>query len=104
MGIFQLIDYVGIDVVRFILAVMNPYNPSENLHSPLLDSLFDLNVKGGQNSDGSQKDGLLKYEKGKPVAVFDLQKKEITYQFLSFQQNVMNILALCPKSGSHGNR
>ncbi len=76
MGIFQLIDYVGIDVVRFILAVMNPYNPSENLHSPLLDSLFDLNVKGGQNSDGSQKDGLLKYEKGKPVAVFDLQKRD----------------------------
>lgn len=75
MGIFQLIDYVGIDVVRFIMGVMNPYNEKETLHSPLLDQLFDLGVKGGQNSDGSQKDGFLKYEKGKPVAIYDLQKR-----------------------------
>jgi hypothetical protein len=33
--------------------------------------LFDAGVKGGQNSDGSQKDGFLKYEKGRPVAVID---------------------------------
>ncbi len=75
MGIFQLIDYVGIDVVRFILNVMNPYYPDENLHSDLLDKLFDTGIKGGQNPDGSQKDGFLKYEKGKPVAVYDPEKK-----------------------------
>jgi 3-hydroxyacyl-CoA dehydrogenase len=71
MGIFQLIDYVGIDVVRFIMNVMNPYLKNEELHSPLLEKLMELGVKGGQNSDGSQKDGFLKYEKGKPVAIFD---------------------------------
>jgi 3-hydroxyacyl-CoA dehydrogenase len=71
MGIFQLIDYVGIDVVRFIMGVMNPFLDNENLHSPLLDKLFNSGVKGGQNSDGSQKDGFLKYEKGRPVAVID---------------------------------
>jgi len=27
MGIFQLIDYVGIDVVSFIMGVMNPFQP-----------------------------------------------------------------------------
>ncbi|MCF8367502.1 MAG: 3-hydroxyacyl-CoA dehydrogenase family protein [Bacteroidales bacterium] len=70
MGIFQLIDYVGIDVVRFIMQVMNPHLPEEDLHSDLLDKLFEMGVKGGQNSDGSQKDGFLKYERGKPVAVF----------------------------------
>ncbi|NCC72595.1 MAG: 3-hydroxyacyl-CoA dehydrogenase family protein [Sphingobacteriia bacterium] len=75
MGIFQLIDYVGIDVVRFIMAVMNPYHENENLHSPVLDQLFDLGIKGGQNSDGSQKDGILKYEKGKPVAIYDLKQR-----------------------------
>ncbi|HKK10092.1 MAG TPA: 3-hydroxyacyl-CoA dehydrogenase family protein [Bacteroidales bacterium] len=75
MGIFQLIDYVGIDVVRYILQVMNPHF-DENLHSPLLDKLYDMGVKGGQNSDGSQKDGFLKYEKGKAVAAFDPEKKE----------------------------
>jgi len=71
MGIFQLIDYVGIDVVRFIMNVMNPYYKDENLHSDLLDKLFEMGVKGGQNADGSQKDGFLKYEKGKPVSIFD---------------------------------
>jgi len=76
MGIFQLIDYVGIDVVRFIMNVMNPYYKYENLHSELLDKLFEMGVKGGQNADGSQKDGFLKYEKGKPVAIFDPESKK----------------------------
>ena len=75
MGIFQLIDYVGIDVVRFIMGVMNPFLDNENLHSPLLDRLFDGGIKGGQNSDGSQKDGFLKYEKGRPTAVVDPETK-----------------------------
>lgn len=76
MGIFQLIDYVGIDVVRFIMAVMNPWYKDEDLHSDLLDKLFDMGVKGGQRSDGSQKDGFLKYEKGRPVGIFDPEKKD----------------------------
>ncbi len=75
MGIFQLIDYVGIDVVRFILDVMNPYY-NEELHSELLVKLMDMGVKGGQNSDGSQKDGFLKYAKGRPVAIFDINTKK----------------------------
>lgn len=71
MGIFQLVDYVGIDVVSFIMNVMNPFLPDEDLHSDLLDKMIALDVKGGQYSNGSQKDGFLKYEKGKPVAIFD---------------------------------
>jgi len=74
MGIFQLIDYVGVDVCSFIMSVMNPYLPGEDLHSPLFDKLLSLGVKGGQFSDGSQKDGILKYEKGRPVAIFDPEK------------------------------
>lgn len=76
MGIFQLIDYVGIDVCQFIMKVMNPYLPDEDLHSPLLDRMMELGVKGGQNPDGSQKDGFLQYEKGKPAGVYDPEKKE----------------------------
>ena len=75
MGIFQLIDYVGIDVCQYIMSVMNPYLPDENLHSHLLDQMLALNVRGGQNSDGSQKDGFLKYEKGRVVAIYDINKK-----------------------------
>lgn len=73
MGIFQLIDYVGIDVVQFIMKVMNPFMKDENLHAAMLDQMIELGVKGGQHSNGAQKDGFLKYEKGAVVAVFDLE-------------------------------
>jgi 3-hydroxyacyl-CoA dehydrogenase len=81
MGIFQLIDYVGIDVCQYILSVMAPYFPNETLHSKLFDDLLQLEVKGGQNADGSQKDGFFKYEKGLPVAVFDFKDK--SYKLIS---------------------
>lgn len=71
MGIFQLIDYVGLDVVQFILRVMQPHMQGEKLHSSLLDELVLSGVKGGQFSDGNQKDGFLQYAKGKPVGVID---------------------------------
>ncbi len=74
MGIFQLIDYVGVDVFQLILQVMDRYL-GQGLHSPLIDRFMELGIKGGQTSSGSQKDGLLKYEKGKPVAIFDLDTK-----------------------------
>ncbi len=76
MGIFQLVDYVGIDVCQYIMSVMNPYLKNENLHSELLDKMMSLNVRGGQYSSGAQKDGFLKYEKGRPVAIYDIDKKE----------------------------
>lgn len=76
MGIFQLIDYVGIDVCSYIMSVMNKYLPQDNIVCPLLNKMLELNIKGGQYSDGSQKDGFLKYEKGKIIAIFDIYKKE----------------------------
>lgn len=71
MGIFQLMDYVGIDVMQFIMKVMNPYMADEDIHSDVIDQFMELGVKGGQMSSGAQKDGFLKYEKGKPVAAYD---------------------------------
>lgn len=76
MGIFQLIDYVGIDVCQYIMKVMAPHVKDENIHSPLLDKFMELGVKGGQNHDGSQKDGFLKYEKGKVTGIYDSDKKQ----------------------------
>jgi len=75
MGIFQLIDYVGVDVCQYIMSVMNPYLPDEDLHSDLLDLLISQGVKGGQFSDGSQKDRFLKYEKGRPFGIYDPDKR-----------------------------
>jgi 3-hydroxyacyl-CoA dehydrogenase len=76
MGIFQLIDYVGPDVCQYIMSVMNPHVKDEDLHSELLDRFIDMGVKGGQFSDGSQKDGFLQYQKGRPVGIYDPDKKE----------------------------
>lgn len=76
MGIFQLMDYVGIDVCQRILQVMSSRLNDKSLHSPLIDKLMTHGIKGGQNSDGSQKAGILLYEKGKPVAIYDPHKKD----------------------------
>lgn len=71
MGIFQLCDYVGIDVCSKILKVMAAHIPNEDFSCELLDKMMEANVIGGQNSDGSQKDGFFMYEKGRAVAVYD---------------------------------
>ena len=97
MGIFQLIDYVGIDVVQFIMKVMNPHLPDEDLHSDLLDNMMKLGVKGGQKSDGSQKDGFLKYEKNKPVAIFNPATKEYQ-EIANFQTKCDEKLGVLPVS------
>ncbi|MFH1321053.1 MAG: 3-hydroxyacyl-CoA dehydrogenase family protein [Bacteroidota bacterium] len=96
MGIFQLIDYVGIDVCQYIMSVMNPYLPDEDLHSDLLDKMLSLGVKGGQNPDGSQKDGFLKYEKGMPVGIYDPEKKEYAI-ILEFQTKCDERLGSLPE-------
>ena len=95
MGIFQLIDYVGLDVVQFILRVIQPHMPGEKLHSSLLDELVLSGVKGGQFSDGNQKDGFLKYAKGKPVAVID--KPSGSYiDIAGFRETADNWLGMVP--------
>lgn len=76
MGIFQLIDYVGVDVVKYIMEVMNPHLPDEELSSELLNKMLDLEVRGGQFADGSQKPGFLDYERGRPVKIYDPDKQD----------------------------
>jgi len=75
MGIFQLIDYVGIEVFQCILRVMNEYL-EETLQDDLIDAMVERKVLGGQNPNGSQKDGFLKYERGRPAGVYDLETGE----------------------------
>jgi len=75
MGICQLIDYVGLDVCQCILRVMDARLPGQRLHSPLIDRLLEQGVRGGQNYDGTQKDGLLRYQQGKPTGVYDPESR-----------------------------
>ena len=75
MGIFQLLDYVGVDVFKFIQQVMNQHL-DEDLSNATLDRLVELEVLGGQHPDGSQKPGILGYAKGRVGSVYDVEKKE----------------------------
>ncbi|HEX7320115.1 MAG TPA: 3-hydroxyacyl-CoA dehydrogenase family protein [bacterium] len=76
MGIFQLIDYVGIDVFQLILKVMRTHLHDETLRNKIVDKMVKQGIRGGQFPDGSQKDGFLKYEKSRPVGIYDIRKME----------------------------
>lgn len=76
MGIFQLIDYVGIDVFQCILKVMRTHLGDSTLRSRLIDKMVKEKVLGGQYADGSQKNGFLKYEKNRPAGIYDIRRKE----------------------------
>jgi len=68
MGMFQLLDYVGLDVGQKIADVM------QLKFHPLLQKMIDKGKVGGQNLDGSQKEGFFRYDKGKIVATYDLDQ------------------------------
>lgn len=74
MGIFQLIDYVGVDVCQLIMKVMSTHIPGIKLESEIINRMVEKKVIGGQYADGSQKDGFLKYEKNRPVGVYDVEQ------------------------------
>ncbi len=97
MGIFQLMDYVGLDVCQKIMFVMKPRLNEPDLQSDLIDKLNSLNVKGGQNSDVSQKAGILLYEKGRVDAVYDPEKKDYV-KIDDFREKVDKMLGSLPAS------
>ncbi len=70
MGIFQLADYVGLDVCVRIARIMTDFL-GKSVTAPLVEQMVAQNILGGQNPDGSQKEGFFRYEGRKPVAVYD---------------------------------
>jgi 3-hydroxyacyl-CoA dehydrogenase len=96
MGIFQLVDYVGLDVCQCILRVMDARLPGQSLHSALLDRLLEHGVRGGQRHDGSQKDGFFQYEQGRPVSAYDLESRSYV-PFGAFQASADEWLGPLPE-------
>lgn len=76
MGIFQLIDYVGLDVVSQIMSVMAQYLPDPSFMAPLLDQFLSNGIKGGQFPDGRQRDGIFSYREGKPAAIYSFETND----------------------------
>ncbi|MBC8525447.1 MAG: 3-hydroxyacyl-CoA dehydrogenase family protein [Candidatus Cloacimonetes bacterium] len=74
MGIFQLIDYVGVDIFECLLRVMRTHLGDECLISELIDKMVNNKILGGQYPSGAQKDGFLKYEKNRPAGVYNVVK------------------------------
>lgn len=70
MGIFQLLDYVGLDVFVSIMKVLTEHLVGNDFQSATLDALLAAGIRGGQNSDGTHKDGFFKYENNLPIAVY----------------------------------
>ena len=69
MGIFQLLDYVGLPIIEQILMIMD-------LKSDLIKRLRASGICGGQTMEGEPKNGIFHYTKGKMDAVFSLDLQD----------------------------
>lgn len=74
MGIFQLIDYVGLDVFACIVKIMREAHSTEKFDDSLIQQLLTQGVRGGQGSGGVQKDGFFQYASGEIAAVWDSKR------------------------------
>ena len=72
MGIFQLIDYVGIDVCHKVSGIMSEFLKS-HLQNPLIQEMVEQGKFGGQYPDGSQKEGFFNYQDHMPTDIYCLK-------------------------------
>ena len=86
MGIFQLIDYVGIDVCQHIMSTMRAYLKDATLVADLIDQMVKKDILGGQNPDGTQKNGFFSYAKYNLQGIYSLS--EDTYIPLTSQRMI----------------
>lgn len=74
MGIFQLLDFVGIDICSRIGTVMNTYLSHGSYDDSLIEKMMQMDIRGGQHPDGSQKNGFLCYENHEITGVYSLEE------------------------------
>ena len=96
MGIFQLVDYVGIDVCLKIFKVMEKHISGLSLNSTLLYQFAEVGIVGGQYGDGSQKDGIFQYKAGQATAVYSLEEGEYITLSKSWKKNCDAALGKVP--------
>lgn len=78
MGIFQLADYVGLDICDKIAMTMRTYLrlPNDTLELPLISKLIAQGVVGGHTAQGIQKEGFFRYKGSIIIAVLDPSNRE----------------------------
>lgn len=90
MGIFQLVDYVGLDVCQKISHLMSTYLKDSSLQVKIIDQMIDQGVVGGQRADGTQRDGFFSYEGHQIKGIYSLSQKKylpLTHAFWVSQAN-----------------
>jgi len=97
MGMFQLVDYVGLDVCYQICSVMEQFIPHESFEDSLLDSFLDLGIVGGQCNNGSQKSGIFQYEKQEITGVYDVASKNYLSIDKEWKENLEKTLGSFPE-------
>ncbi len=73
MGIFQVMDYAGVDICAAIMEVMERYIAKESFVSATIERMLSAGAKGGQHGDGSQKDGFFRYDGYRITDVYDIE-------------------------------
>ncbi len=76
MGIFQLMDYVGLDVCRHISQIMDKYLHDPSLKPNLIEEMVSKGILGGQNSNGTQKNGFFAYESHHLKSIYSIEKEK----------------------------
>jgi 3-hydroxyacyl-CoA dehydrogenase len=79
MGIFEVVDYVGIDVCNSILSVMQEAFPNETFNDTFFQNWIKSGQVGGQDTKGHTKNGIFKYGPSGIIGIFDTYRyKSIT--------------------------
>lgn len=92
MGIFQLLDYVGLSIATHLVEIMRKHLPDPAFDAPLLKALYEAGIRGGQTAEGAQQDGIFQYQNGIPTAVYSLSdRKYVPLQPMEMGQVPLNL-------------
>ncbi|MBA3956878.1 MAG: 3-hydroxyacyl-CoA dehydrogenase family protein [Parachlamydiaceae bacterium] len=100
MGVFQLMDYIGIDICCNIAKTMQQYIPNETFGDVWMQTLVEQGVRGGQHPDGTQKPGCFQYEHHHVSGVYDIELKKYL-SVTSFTEEVDAALGIHSKVLTH---
>lgn len=76
MGIFQLLDFVGLPVAHNIIEIICEYVPDKAVKAVFIEGLMLNNLYGGQTLEGFPKDGIYQYDRGKITGIFSFETKD----------------------------
>lgn len=97
MGIFQLMDFVGLDVCLQIARFMEWYLHGE-FKLDLCEQMIQKGYKGGQHLDGSQKDGFFRYTQHSITGVYDWEMSSYRTLTTNWQEDLMKKLGRLPEN------